>query len=162
MDIAHRDSDKHWGMLALFLAIMFAAGGIGNFITQPEIPGWYAGLAKPSWSPPNQAFGIAWSAIFVATAVGTWMTWRRAGWSPRWTIPFALQWGLNIAWSAVFFGMHSPGGALFVIAALWITLVVMMRAYWKERATDGALLVPYIAWVTFAGFLNFAIWRLNP
>lgn len=161
MDIAHKDSEKHWGMLVLFLAIMFGAGAIGSFVTLPEIGGWYATLAKPSFQPPSQAFGIVWNLLFLLTGLATWMAWRVSGWSPRWTIPFAVQWVLNISWSVVFFGMHSPGGALFVIAGLWITLVMMTRAYWKERALAGALLLPYIAWVSFAALLNFAIWRLN-
>lgn len=162
MDLTHQDSNNHWGMLVLFLAIMFGAGAIGNLVTMPEIPGWYAGLTKPAWNPPDQAFGIAWSLIFLATATATWMTWRRAGWSRPWAIPFAAQWVFNVAWSVVFFGMHRPGSALFVIAALWISLALMIRAYWRQRPLAGALLAPYIAWVSFAALLNFAIWRLNP
>lgn len=154
-------AERHWPMLVLFLALMYAAGGLGGLVTFPEIDGWYAGVAKPSWTPPNGVFTPVWNTIFALTGIATWMVWRRIGSRGDWIALFAVQWALNVGWSLAFFGFHSPGAALFVIAALWLVLAAMIRIYWQARPVAGAMLLPYIAWVSFASALNLAIWRLN-
>lgn len=154
-------AQRHWPMLLFFLALMYGAGALGGAATFPEIGGWYAALAKPAWTPPNGIFAPVWNTIFALTALATWLVWRRAGSRREWVVPFALQWALNVGWSFAFFALHSPGAGLVVIAALWLALAACIRAYWRVRPLAGALLLPYIAWVSFASALNFAIWRLN-
>jgi translocator protein len=154
-------AERHWPMLVFFVGLMYAAGALGGAVTFPEIDGWYAGIAKPAWTPPNGIFTPVWNTIFALTGIATWMVWRRVGSRGDWVSLFVVQWTLNVCWSFAFFGLHSPGAALVVIAALWLSLAALIAVYWKVRALAGAMLLPYIAWVSFATALNLAIWRLN-
>lgn len=154
-------STHPWAALAAFLAIMFGAGFAGGMATFPEIPGWYAALAKPAWTPPDSVFGPVWNGIFLLTAISGWLTWRRVGLQPEWVGLYGLQVGLNVLWSVVFFALHSPAGALAVIAALWVVLILLTRRSWKVRPLAGALLLPYVAWVSFATALNGAVAAMN-
>ena len=98
-------------------------------------------------------------------AVAAWRLWRRLGARPRESrralALFAVQLALNLSWTPVFFGMQRPDLALVVILFLWVAIAATIVAAWKACKTAAALLVPYLAWVTFATALNAAIWRLN-
>lgn len=125
--------------------------------------GWYAGLIKPAWNPPAWLFGPAWTVLYVAMAAAAWLVWRQGGWrSHRVALAlFALQLLFNLVWSPLFFRMHRPGWALLDCALLAVSLAATLAAFWRIDRRAGALLVPYLAWVCFATFLNFTIWRLN-
>ena len=130
------------------------------------MPGdWYASLAKPAWTPPTWVFGPAWTILYAMMAVAAWRLWRRLGARPRESrralVLFAVQLALNLSWTPVFFGMQRPDLALVVILVLWAAIAATIVAAWKACKTAAALLVPYLAWVTFATALNAAIWRLN-
>ena len=130
------------------------------------MPGdWYASLAKPAWTPPTWVFGPAWTILYAMMAVAAWRLWRRLGARPRESrralVLFAVQLALNLSWTPVFFGMQRPDLALVVILVLWLAIAATIVAAWKACKTAAALLVPYLAWVTFATALNAAIWRLN-
>jgi tryptophan-rich sensory protein len=149
-------------MLALggWLALSFAAAALGAFF----LPGaWYAGLQKPSWNPPNWIFGPVWTALYTLMAVAAWLVWRRGGFAAQRVALslFLLQLLLNALWSPLFFGLQNPALALVDILLLGIALLGTVAAFWQARPLAGALLVPYLAWVGFAGALNFALWRLN-
>ncbi len=147
-------------VVAATTAIM--VGVAGGLLT--EIGPWYRGLAKPSWQPPDWAFAPAWTLIFTLTATSAVMTWRvlPAG-APRTTLLwlYALNCVLNVAWSALFFRIRRPDWALAELIALWLSIaaLVVFTAQW--HATAAWLLVPYLAWVTFAGVLNWAVVRRN-
>jgi tryptophan-rich sensory protein len=130
------------------------------------MPGdWYASLAKPDWTPPTWVFGPAWTILYVMMALAAWRLWRRRHARPRESrralALFAVQLALNLAWTPVFFGMQRPDLALLVIVLLWAAIAATIVAAWRACRTAAALLVPYLAWVTFATALNMAIWRLN-
>jgi tryptophan-rich sensory protein len=130
------------------------------------MPGdWYASLAKPAWTPPTWVFGPAWTILYAMMAAAAWRLWRRLGARPRESrralALFAVQLALNLSWTPVFFGMQRPDLALVVILFLWVAIAATIVAAWKACKTAAALLVPYLAWVTFATALNAAIWRLN-
>jgi tryptophan-rich sensory protein len=130
------------------------------------MPGdWYASLAKPDWTPPTWVFGPAWTILYAMMALAAWRLWRRRHACPRESrralALFAVQLALNLAWTPVFFGMQRPDLALAVILLLWAAIAATIVAAWKACRTAAALLVPYLAWVTFATALNMAIWRLN-
>jgi benzodiazapine receptor len=150
------------GLVAL-LALCFAAAAAGGAATYPRIQGWYAELAKPPWTPPGWLFGPVWTALYTAMAVAAWLVWRQAGLAgARWPLGlFAVQLGLNVAWSWLFFGLRSPGLGLIDILLLWIAIAATLASFWRRTTAAGLLLAPYLAWVTFAAVLNFAIWRLN-
>ncbi len=147
--------------LAGWLAVAFAAAVLGGFFLPGE---WYARLQKPAWNPPNWIFGPVWTALYTIMAVAAWLVWKRGGFAAqRLALSlFLLQLGFNALWSPLFFGLRNPGLAFADLVLLWLTLLAAAAAFWKTRWVAGALLVPYVAWVTFAGALNFAVWRLNP
>lgn len=144
-----------------WLALCFAAAGTAAFISTD---GWYPGINKPAWNPPAWVFAPAWTFLYATMAVAAWLVWREGGWrsQARALGLFILQWALNALWTPLFFGLHRPGLALIDILALWLAIIATMIAFWRVRRAAGALLAPYLAWVTFAAALNFAIWRMNP
>lgn len=147
--------------LVISLALTFAAAGIGSLATTPNIPTWYAGLAKPTWNPPNWLFGPVWTFLYISMAVAAWLVWRQGGlW--QWALAlFAVQLTLNAAWSWLFFGFHLPGAAFIEVVALLVAIAATTVAFWPKSMAAGILMLPYLAWVAFATVLNFTIWRLN-
>jgi tryptophan-rich sensory protein len=149
--------------LAVIVIICFGAAGLGGLVTAPNIPNWYADLAKPTWNPPDWIFGPVWSCLYLMMAVSAWLVWRQGGFVEA-KLPlvlFAVQLGLNSLWSILFFGLHSPGLAVIEIILLWIAILATLVTFWKRSTWAGGLLVPYLAWVSFAAVLNVAIWRMN-
>ena len=147
--------------LAGWVAVTFAAAAMGGLF----LPGdWYARLQKPAWNPPNWIFGPVWTALYTIMAVTAWLVWKRGGFAGqrRALLFFLLQLLFNALWSPLFFGLHLPGLAFVDLVLLWLALLATVAAFWKAHRLAGAMLLPYLAWVTFAGALNFAIWRLNP
>ncbi|HEY8506360.1 MAG TPA: TspO/MBR family protein [Gemmataceae bacterium] len=149
--------------LAVAALVCFGVAALGGAVTYPAVGDWYTSLAKPSWTPPGWVFGPVWTVLFACMAVAAWLVWRRAGWENARTALslFALQLGLNLAWSFLFFGLHRPGAALADVVLLWLAIAATVRAFWRHSPAAGALLLPYLAWVSFAAALNFAIWRMN-
>jgi tryptophan-rich sensory protein len=149
--------------LVILVLLCLGAAAVGSAATVPRIEGWYAALAKPSWTPPNWIFGPVWTVLYIAMAVAAWLVWRQKGWSGT-QVPlllFAAQLALNVAWSWLFFGMKSPGLGFVDILLLWIAIAATLVAFWSRSMVAGLLLVPYLAWVTFAAALNYSIWQLN-
>lgn len=149
-------------MLALagWLALCFSAAGSAVLVS---IDGWYPALSKPSWNPPAWVFGPAWTLLYGMMAVAAWLVWREGGWKVqgRSLGLFLLQWVLNALWTPIFFGMHRPGLAFAEIVMLWLVLAATLWSFWRVKKAAGVLLMPYLAWVSFAAVLNFTIWRLN-
>jgi tryptophan-rich sensory protein len=151
---------KHsWLGLIVFLVVCFAAAGIGGAVTTPKIATWYATLTKPSWNPPNWVFGPVWSALYFYMAVAAWLVWRQGGVAGA-TL-FGLQTGLNVLWSCIFFGLENPGLAFVEVLSLWTAIAATMVTFWQRSRIAGILFVSYLAWVSFASFLNVTIWRMN-
>lgn len=144
-----------------WLAVSFCAAAVGGLFMPGE---WYAGLKKPSWNPPNWIFGPVWTALYTMMAVAAWLAWKRGGWAAQRTALsiFLVQLLFNALWSPLFFGVKNPGLAFMDIVLLWLALLATVVRFWRTRPLAGALLVPYLAWVTFAGALNLTLWRLNP
>lgn len=154
--------DRHAAIgLAGWVVLCFAAAAGGAFF----MPGqWYASLNKPPWNPPGWIFGPVWTALYVMMAIAAWLVWRRGGFasqrSPlRW---FLVQLALNAAWTPLFFGLHAPGWAFAEILMLWLAIASTVAAFWRASRAAAWLLVPYLLWVSFASWLNFTLWRLNP
>ena len=154
---------SRWIGLVVFIAICLGAGGLGSVATTPEIEGWYQTIQKPSWNPPDYLFGPVWTTLFVMMAIAAWLVWKSEGFKVA-AAPlmlFAGQLVLNIAWSWIFFGMHQPSWAFAEIVILWLAIVATMVAFFRRSKIAAWLMVPYLAWVSFASVLNFTIWRLN-
>ena len=144
-----------------WFGITFIAAVIGS---QAGPGSWYAALIKPSWNPPNWVFGPVWTYLYVTMALAAWRVWRRGGWTNRRTslLMYLLQLILNAFWSPIFFGLQQPGFAFVEILLLWAAIVGTLVLFLRVDRLSGILLVPYLAWVSFAAFLNFTLWRLNP
>jgi len=157
--------EDYW-RLAASVAVCLAVGFAGGFFTASEIPTWYALLAKPSFSPPNWLFAPVWTVLYVMMGTAFFLFWRNAKKTENanfkvGVVLFAAQLFLNFSWSLVFFGMHSLGGAFIVILLLWLFILANLVWFWRVSRAASVLLVPYIAWVSFASFLNYAVWTLN-
>ena len=142
-----------------------AAGIIGGIFTAQSVTTWYAGLAKPAFSPPNWVFGPVWITLYLMMGVALYLVWQRTGSikvSPLLFSVFFLQLVLNALWSFVFFGLHSPFWGFIEITVLWASIVTTIALFRKASLPAALLLVPYLLWVSFAAVLNFSIWRLNP
>lgn len=123
----------------------------------------YQGLVQPAWAPPPFLFGPVWTVLYVLIAVSGWLVWRRSGWSGARTAlsVYAVQLVLNALWTPLFFGAGLFGLAFAEIVLLWGSIVVTIVLFARHSRLAAALLVPYLAWVTFASALNLAIWTLN-
>lgn len=152
-------------MLAAFVLVCFAVAGLGSLFTTPQVApgGWYDSLNKPFFTPPNWLFGPAWTVLYLAVAVSGWLVWRERGFAGARTamILFSVQLVLNFLWSVVFFGLRSPGWGLVEILVLWVFILLTILAFRPISRPAALLLVPYLAWVTFATALNAGIWWLN-
>lgn len=149
--------------LVLAVAPVVAASTLGSLATLPNIPGWYASIAKPWFNPPNWIFGPVWTLLFAMMAYAFFRVLRLSDVKGHlWPMTaFFVQLALNAGWSAAFFGGHSPLLGLIVIVPLWAAILWTIILFWRRDTIAGALLVPYLAWVSFAAVLNGAIWRLN-
>ena len=144
----------------VWLAVVFGAAFLGSRFLPDE---WYRGLAKPAWNPPNSIFAPVWTVLYLLMAGAAWLVWSRDGVGGA-LIPlslFIVQLLLNTAWTWLFFGRHRPDLALADILVLWIVLLATLLSFWKQETLAGALLIPYLAWVSFATVLNWTIWRKN-
>ena len=157
--------------LALVLSIILpiAVGAVGAIFTSEAIPTWYAAIEKPAWNPPSWLFGPVWSFLYITMGLSAWLVWRSGRGQAvaverRVTtalLVYAAQLGANAAWSPIFFGVKSLGLALAVIALLLVLIVATIHSFYQVNRLAGLLLVPYLAWVSFATVLNATIWQLN-
>ncbi len=149
--------------LAAWAALCLATAAIGAWLTSVGLHNWYPLIRRPTWTPPSRVFRPVWSALFLAMAVAAWLVWN------RWDLPgaglalllFLVQLALNCAWSLLFFSLESPGAAMLESLLLWTAIAGTIAAFWRVSALAAALMVPYLAWVTFVAALNVSIWRLN-
>lgn len=142
-----------------FFAATASAGATGVLFR----PGaWYATLAKPAWTPPDRLFPIAWTLLYLAM---TFAVWRVALTASPWALPGVALWGwqivLNALWSPVFFGLRRPGAGLVVILALWLAVGATTFAFFQASALAGAIMLVYLAWISYAAALNLSILRRN-
>lgn len=150
--------------LLVSIAVSFAAGGIGSLATMPNIPTWYVALEKPFFNPPNWVFGPVWTLLYILMGVSLYLVWTSKGKKASKLTAyrlFGVQLVLNALWSVVFFGLHQPWLAVVVIVSLLVTLVFTTRAFAAYSKAAAWLLVPYMAWVSFATALNAGVALLN-
>lgn len=147
-----------WVGLLVFFALVGAAALSGSQFEPGE---WYAGLAKPDFTPPNAAFPVAWTILYIFIAIAGWRVWRVQGMGPA-----LVVWGiglvLNALWSYLMFGEHEIGLALADIYALLASIIAFIVLAWRVDRLAAWLYIPYALWVSFASVLNYAIWQLNP
>lgn len=121
---------------------------------------WYSQLAQPAGTPPDIAFPIVWTLLYIAMAIAAWRVWRARGIGGELGL-FMLQLALNALWMPVAFGVHALGWSLLVIIALWLALLATLAGFWRADRLAGLLLVPYIVWISYAVYLNAGLLWLN-
>ena len=157
--------------LIIAIAVCELAGVVGSIFTVSAIPTWYAGLVKPVLNPPSWIFGPVWTILYALMGVALFLIWKQHSnilqnvrmlriWRIG-IVVFFIQLFLNAIWSIIFFGLHSPSGALVGIIFLWLAILATIIIFAKISKPAAWLLVPYILWVSFAGYLNYSIWTLN-
>jgi benzodiazapine receptor len=148
-----------------WFALTFVAAAIGAAATG-NAAGFYGQLQLPAWAPPAWLFGPAWTVLYVAMAIAAWLVWRRHGWrGARAALSlslFIVQLAFNALWSWLFFGWQLGAWSFTGLVLLWLLIVGTLASFWRLHNLAGGLLLPYLAWVTFAGALNYMAWQLNP
>jgi translocator protein len=150
--------------LVISIAIPVAVGSISGFFTISGVESWYQTIVKPSWNPPNWIFGPVWTTLYIMMGVALYLVWKSdsSGMLKKTAIAlFSVQLVLNFFWSFIFFNQHQVSWALVEIIAMWIFILLTIFAFANVSKTAAWLLVPYIAWVSFATILNYTIWQLN-
>lgn len=154
---------KKWWLLGVWVLGCLSVGWVSSAFTVTAIDGWYVGLVKPWFSPPNWVFGPVWTVLYVLMGAAAWRIHSAKASAARLA---ALRWfvgqlALNFAWSLAFFGWRSPLYGLLTIMALWFAIVGTMVTFWSVDRWAASFLLPYLAWVTFAAVLNAALLLLN-
>lgn len=155
--------NRAW-LFPVFIACIPAAMVALLGATVTEIGPWYHGLIQPRWAPPDAVYGVAWTAIFAFAALAGVAGWLATsdGREREWLLGlFALNGFLNIVWSLLFFRLHRPDWAVFEALALWLSVAALILVIWRRSMGGAMLLLPYLAWVTFAAYLNMTIVHLN-
>jgi translocator protein len=146
-----------------WIVVTASAAGVGA-LASIDAASFYAELQRPAWAPPAWLFGPVWTVLYGLMAVAAWLVWRQGGFAARRT-ELALYLGqlvLNALWSVLFFRERLGAFAFVDIVALWMLIIVTLIAFWRVRPLAGALLLPYLVWVSFAAVLNHSVWQLNP
>ncbi len=145
------------------LACCYAVAALGA-VASASARDFYADLAKPAWSPPGWIFGPVWTVLYTLMAIAAWLIWRQRGFNsePGPLTLFALQLAANGLWSWLFFAWRLGAWSTFEIAILWLLIIATTISFARIDRLAAALMVPYLAWVTFAAALCHKIWSLNP
>ena len=173
--------------LSISIIICEFAGVIGSVFTMPSIAGWFKSLNKPFFNPPNWIFAPVWSLLFLLMGISFYLVWDKKWivknkigkikkiktnaflesiWTGKWQKQgiisiFFIQLFLNICWSLLFFGKHFIGFAFFELLVLWLAILFTIISFYRVSKISAYLLLPYIAWVSFAGILNYWLLILN-
>lgn len=147
-----------WGLFAIFLASCVAAGTTGAAFKPGD---WYAALQKPVWTPPDWAFPVVWTTLYLLMSYSA----MRVALLPGAGMALAL-WGLQLAlntlWTPIFFGLRRMREGFLVILALWAAVAGTVWSFGQVDGLAGVLMLPYLLWVSIAAALNFSVWRMNP
>jgi tryptophan-rich sensory protein len=145
---------------AAWLAASFAAAALGGIATR-QAPEFYAQLVRPEWAPPGWVFGPVWTTLYFLMGVAAWRVWRKDGFGfPVYV--FVVQLAFNALWSWLFFAWRMGAAAFLDVVLLWALIVATVVAFFRVERFAGLLMLPYLAWVSFAAALTYAVWRANP
>lgn len=149
--------------LAGWLLVVFAAAGLGA-IASSGAAEFYGRLDRPDWAPPSELFSPVWTVLYLLNGVAAWLVWRREGFAgARGALTlFLVQLAANAAWSWLFFGLRSGAIAFIEVVVLWALIVATIVVFRRVSRIAALLLLPYLAWVTYAAALTLALWRANP
>ncbi len=150
--------------LIISIVLPLLVGFVGSYFTTPSIETWYSTLNKPSLNPPNFIFAPVWTALYILMGISLFLIWESKEKKENKRIPlifFSMQLLLNSSWSIIFFGLQNPQLALINIFLLWIFILLNIIFFFKISKIAGIIITPYLLWVSFASYLNYAIYILN-
>lgn len=151
-----------WKKLAVFLAIPLAVGGLATLLSGGMME--YPQLIQPPLSPPGWVFPIVWTILYLLMGYASYRIYtsgRSKEATQKALILYGIQLFLNFLWPILFFGLQWRLTAFFLLIALWIAILLTIRAFSNIDERAGDLLLPYLLWVTFAGYLNLGVFLLN-
>lgn len=147
--------------LLISLVISLGVGGLSALFTRGSME-QYASLEQPPLSPPGWLFPVVWTALFLLMGIAAYLVWMEAGRDRRTALTlYGAQLVMNFFWTLIFFNWRNYGLAFFWLLALWILILLCTLRFFKEKPTAGWMMVPYLVWVAFAGYLNAGVWLLN-
>ena len=163
MQLTQRSTPFQAAALLGWLVFVFVFAGLGA-VGSSNAPGFYAELAKPGWAPPASVFGPVWSVLYLLMAVSAWLVWREAAHPGRRAALtlFVVQLVANALWSWLFFAWRTGAGAFADVLLMLVLIVATMVAFWRIRTPAALLMLPYLAWVSFASVLTWTVWQANP
>ncbi len=153
---------SRWRGLALWLAVTFVAATLGA-LASTDAATRYTALTLPSWAPPPWVFGPVWTVLYAMMGVAAWRVWLEHGWSSARgpLLLYLFQLVINTLWTWLFFGWELRGWATAEVFLLLGMVAVLQLQFARLNTVAGRLLLPYLAWVSFASMLSFSVWRLN-
>jgi tryptophan-rich sensory protein len=157
-------ADKRYAALAAFIVVSFLAAALGSAATTNGVTTWYTTIVKPTWNPPNWVFAPVWTTLYLLMSIAAWRAWRAAATPSEATKTlwlYGAQLVLNALWSVLFFSLHRPDLALLEIVLFLALLITLFVRFARTDRLAAILWSPYVAWVSFASFLNYTIWSLN-
>jgi tryptophan-rich sensory protein len=162
---AHRQmpvSKQVWGLVA-WLLLSYIAAAVGG-IASANAGSFYEQLSRPGWAPPASLFAPVWSVLYFFQGLAAWLVWRARGFNgARAALGlFMLQLAANALWTWLFFAWRQGAWAFAEILLLWILILATGAAFWRVRPWAGALLLPYLLWVSYASALTYSVWQRNP
>ncbi len=160
--LSHPSTPRIWG-LVYWLLLCFAAAALGG-LASANAGDFYNQLIRPAWAPPAWLFGPVWTLLYIMMGVAAWMVWADRGWQRGGNTLrlFIVQLGANALWTWIFFVWHMGAMAMAEILLLWALIVWTIMSFWRVRKVAGALLIPYLLWVSFASVLTYFMWQGNP
>jgi tryptophan-rich sensory protein len=161
--MAYGSVQKRLFGLVGWLAVSFAAAAIGG-MASADAGEFYEQLSRPAWAPPSWVFAPVWTLLYLLMGVAAWLVWRERGFRRARTalLLFLMQLAVNALWTWLFFAWHLGALAFGEVLILWILVLCTVLVFWRVRPMAGALLIPYLGWVSFASALTYAIWQRNP
>ncbi|HEY8356753.1 MAG TPA: TspO/MBR family protein [Ramlibacter sp.] len=159
----HHARASQWVGLVAWLAVTFAAAVVGS-LASINASEFYLQLDRPEWAPPAALFGPVWTVLYLMMGMAAWFVWREYGWRHAHVAltVYVVQLVLNALWSWLFFEWHQGEAAMLDIAVLWGLIALNLLMFFRAHRVAGLLLVPYLAWVTFAAALTYTLWQMNP
>jgi len=151
--------------IAIVVIICLAVGYLSGMVTRTSITTWYPILVKPSFNPPNWIFAPVWTSLYVMMGVAAGLIWNQITTQKAAVTKalqfFTIQLVLNALWSYLFFGLHNLMLATIEVVLLWLMIFETYSQFAKINKTASYLMLPYLAWVSFASVLTASIWWLN-
>lgn len=149
--------------MAGWLLVTYAAAAIGG-LASARSGTFYQQLSRPDWDPPPSVFGPVWTILYLLMAIAAWLVWRDRGFARAGGALglYLVQLAANALWTWLFFAWQMGSMAFLEILVLWVLIVATIVAFWRIRRSAGLLMLPYLAWVTFAAMLTYSIWQRNP